>query len=72
MKTLTLLASAAALCLVACADKPPAVDNAEAEIPRNETVFDSQLEVLEQAKALDQQMKDAEERHKKEMRENGM
>jgi hypothetical protein len=42
---------------------------ASSESPRQVAVFDSPLEALERAKAVDQQMKDAEELHKQ---ENGM
>lgn len=73
MKTLASAAIVSLLLLTACGDKPtseaPAVP---AKTQNQETVFDSKLDALEQAKALEQQMKDAEERHKKAMQENGM
>jgi hypothetical protein len=72
MKLLIAITSTALVCLSGCGEKHATESTASSESPRQETVFDSQLEALERAKAVDQQMKDAEERHRKAMQENGM
>jgi hypothetical protein len=69
MKLLIAITSTTLIFLAGCGAKQATESTASSESPRQETVFDSQLEALERAKAADQQMKDAEERHKQ---ENGM